>query len=134
MPRINITNFEDIPTEMPKAALGWHKCEIVQGVEALSKKAKEAGEEDDNMINWQFKILEGESEGQMLFLTSMTRGDKPNSAFMTRKIFVMADVVGDDSGFELDDAKGCQCEVKVVAQPYQGEVQHKAKDVRKVQG
>lgn len=130
MPRINIGGFANIKTEFPQVPVGWYKCRITGGELQLSKKAEKAGETEPNMINWEFSILEGDNAGQNLWLYTMIRGDKENSAWMTKKVVECANVAFDDDGFDLDACRGAELMVQVVADTYEGKETTKAKDVK----
>jgi len=138
MTRVTI-NFAEVEGGFEPVPEGTYHCEIVV-VECRESKSSE-----NDYLNWEFKILDGDGEGQHLWMiTSLS----PRALFRLKDVFQALDVLEDEMNLDFDDdveitptagprmlepdVEGLECVVVVRNEMYENRERNRVEEVRPV--
>jgi hypothetical protein len=136
MTRVSI-NFAEVEGGFEAVPEGTYHVEIVT-VECRESKSSE-----NDYLNWEFKILEGEGEGQHLWMiTSLS----PRALFRLKDVFEALGVLEDEMNLDFDDdveitptagprmlepdVEGLDCIVVVKNEMYENRERNRVNEVR----
>lgn len=121
MPRIPV-NLDEVKDVIDP---GWYLVRVTGQEIRTSEKS------GSDYVNWELEIVEPESEfhGQKLWhITSL----KESALSMLKNFLEACDFVWDPDGFTTEDVVGCELEVQVEHDEYEGKLRNRVKNVRPI--
>ena len=115
-------NLDDVKENVDP---GWYLAKVV------GEEVKENKDKSGEYINWELEIAEPDSEfnGQKLWhITSL----KDNALPMLKRFLEACDFAWGAEGFTTEEVLGCELEVKVEQEMYEGKQKDKVVQVRQI--
>ena len=109
--RVDLPGFGDVKSSMEAVPANKYLVVIAKGEDKLTKDGQ------SKIIAWDFEITEGEFKGRHVFTNTSL---KPEALWNLKSLLEACGAEFDEGGFDTEAVVGCQLQVNVVQEEYEG--------------